>query len=346
MRSALRSQRFSHARCPREDNRSMLRIALAMVVAGTLAVPATAGATTYCVNSSPGCPGTGVNPANAETIGMAGADRSDGDPDRVIFPAGTYNNSNTWTSSGSDALEILGAGPQTVLSSAASGDLQCSTRGPAPARSTVHDLTVLVPSPVLRRRVRDPSGRRRLRARRRRHHRASIAATQFAGMTFRDGMVTSGDEPFEQGIQADPGRRPHHDRPIEHRDGRQGRRDTARGGAGGDPSLADRDAPRRCGQYRRGQRRVDGHREHRAAVGRRPAGEGARRHEPAMRAHRGSRDDDRHERRRGLRRPPCAPRHRRGRADARVSVTNSILRGFAQADSRQGGDREATGTRH
>ena len=173
----------------------MLRLALAMLVAGALAVPSTAGATTFCVESPAGCSGTDLTGLEAESQGLTGAHRSDGDPDLVWFAVGVFADTATWQPAGSDGLVVRGSGRDTVLtSSRPAPDTDIFVFDDAVTGNlTIEDLTIRVPTGF-----QDGEGAAlqasgalldsvTLESR----NPGAAAAPSFGNATFREGLVTS-----------------------------------------------------------------------------------------------------------------------------------------------------------
>lgn len=131
-----------------EDAR-MRRIALPLIVlAAALAGASPASATTFCVPAfHPACPndGTNVQQANLETA--LSANGSDGQADRVIIGSHIHTDADSLQATGSDGLEIIGAGPgDTVITSSATTNIyvfDLSNRGQP---QVVRDLRIVVPA--------------------------------------------------------------------------------------------------------------------------------------------------------------------------------------------------------
>jgi hypothetical protein len=96
-------------------------------VAMALAIPTSAGATTFCVGSPAGCSGVAVPANQLETGALHSSLLNNGAADEIVIGPGEYVDADSFTlGAGTDPLEIRGAGPDsTVLTStgAASGTL-------------------------------------------------------------------------------------------------------------------------------------------------------------------------------------------------------------------------------
>jgi hypothetical protein len=123
------------------------------VTGAALAWAAPASATTFCVpNFHAACPNNGVNVAQANLETAMQANGSDGTPDTIVVDAGVRTDSGAFQATGSDALEIVGAGPGTTAgatrlttsSIAATTVVDLFTR----ASVTMRNLTVVLPVTV------------------------------------------------------------------------------------------------------------------------------------------------------------------------------------------------------
>ena len=96
-------------------------------LACALAIPTSAGATTFCVGQPAGCSGVAITANNLESGALHSAQLNNGVPDEIVIGPGVYVDPDSFTlGAGTDALEIRGSGPNsTVLTStgAASGTL-------------------------------------------------------------------------------------------------------------------------------------------------------------------------------------------------------------------------------
>lgn len=120
---------------------------LPALVAFALAA-APASATTFCVPTfHTGCPNNGTNVAQASFETALTTNGSDGIADRVLVAPLIVTDPDTIEASGSDALEIAGAGPaDTILTSSDNGNqfvLNLANRG---GGATVRDLRIAVPA--------------------------------------------------------------------------------------------------------------------------------------------------------------------------------------------------------
>lgn len=107
-----------------------------------------AAATTFCV---PGfhaaCPDSNGNVAQANLETAMKTDASDGIPDRVIVGAMTHSAADSLDASGTDDLEVIGAGPdQTVISTTATNSTFVVYLVSSQRDITMRDLKILVPS--------------------------------------------------------------------------------------------------------------------------------------------------------------------------------------------------------
>ena len=177
------------------------------VVLASLALPAAASATTFCIDAPPGCGGTAINGASGDTIetqALQGVERFDAQADVVWFAAGTYTNSDSWAPSGSDALEMRGTAPGTVLTSSSTANTFVVTTVSPPAVH-VHDLTIRAPAsfPDNQGSAFQGNGALYERVTVESRNPGSIACNSCSGTTFRDGVVAGTDTGhFEQGLHA------------------------------------------------------------------------------------------------------------------------------------------------
>jgi hypothetical protein len=92
-----------------------------------LAIPTSAGATTFCVGSPAGCSGVAVSANQLESGALHSSQLNNGVPDQIVIGPGVYVDADSFTlGAGTDPVEIRGSGPNsTVLTStgAASGTL-------------------------------------------------------------------------------------------------------------------------------------------------------------------------------------------------------------------------------
>jgi hypothetical protein len=88
---------------------------LIAATAGVLALPAGAQATTFCVPTfRPDCPNVAGNVATANIETGMQTDDADGEADRIEIAAGTYTDTGSFETGGTDPLEIVGAGVDQV----------------------------------------------------------------------------------------------------------------------------------------------------------------------------------------------------------------------------------------
>jgi hypothetical protein len=121
------------------------------IAVAALAMAAPAAATTFCVpnTSFAACPSGSTAQANLETAMQTNP--SDGTADKIYVAAGTQTETanGTFETAGTDALEILGAGPgtgagATRLTSTGTGNQFVLLLNSRPV--TVRDLTIVIPS--------------------------------------------------------------------------------------------------------------------------------------------------------------------------------------------------------
>ncbi|HSI81981.1 MAG TPA: choice-of-anchor Q domain-containing protein, partial [Solirubrobacterales bacterium] len=112
-----------------------------------LALPAAAGATTFCVpNFHAACPDNGTNVAEANLETAMQASGSDGQADEVRVAPGTYTDPDTFTPQGSDPLTVEGAGAAaTELTSSSAANAYVLNLQDRPG-ATFRDLTVAIPA--------------------------------------------------------------------------------------------------------------------------------------------------------------------------------------------------------
>src|SRR4051812_29678403 len=85
------------------------------IAAAALALPAGAQATTFCVPSfRPDCPNIAGNIATANVETGMQMNASDGVADRIEIASGTYTDTDSFETGGTDPLEIVGAGVDQV----------------------------------------------------------------------------------------------------------------------------------------------------------------------------------------------------------------------------------------
>jgi PASTA domain len=84
-----------------------------------LAIPTSAGATTFCVGQPAGCSGVALTASQLETEALHSSQLNNGQPDLIVLGPGVYVDSDSFTlGAGTDALEIRGSGEDaTVLTS-------------------------------------------------------------------------------------------------------------------------------------------------------------------------------------------------------------------------------------
>jgi hypothetical protein len=123
------------------------KFVLPFAIALALAIPASAGATTFCVGQPAGCVGIAVPANQLETGALQASQLNNGQPDLIVIGPGTYVDSDTFTlGAGTDALEIRGSGKDaTKLTSTgvAAGTLLDLDTGMRPV--TLRNLSVEVP---------------------------------------------------------------------------------------------------------------------------------------------------------------------------------------------------------
>lgn len=130
-------------------SRISLQISTAVLatVAAMAVLPGAAAATTFCVpDFHPACPDNGMNVAEANLENaISGPHRSDSQPDLALLDAGTFTDPDTFTTGGSDPLEIAGVGTSTRLTSSSIGSVYVLNLALSSALVTVRDLTIAIP---------------------------------------------------------------------------------------------------------------------------------------------------------------------------------------------------------
>ena len=97
-----------------------MRIAKLILVpiAAALVLPASAGATTFCVGEPAGCSGLDLSAGQLDSGAMHSSLLSNGAPDEIVLGAGTFSDPQGFSLGGIDPVEIRGAGRDaTVLTS-------------------------------------------------------------------------------------------------------------------------------------------------------------------------------------------------------------------------------------
>ena len=96
---------------------------VAAAVAGALAVPASADASTICVpDFFSACADNTVNLSAPTPEAAMAMNANDGVPDTVYIDQGTFTDPDSLKASGTDDLEIIGSGSGTVLTTSSMGD--------------------------------------------------------------------------------------------------------------------------------------------------------------------------------------------------------------------------------
>lgn len=121
------------------------RAAVLGTIAGTALLPATAGASTFCVPVfTTACPDNGTNVSVTSLQNAVTTNGSDGTPDTVHLANGSQSTTSSFTPTGTDALAIVGAGAGVSFIRSSSGTnvpvLVLGSRGP----TTVDSLTVTI----------------------------------------------------------------------------------------------------------------------------------------------------------------------------------------------------------
>lgn len=113
-----------------------------------LAVPAPAAATTICVPTfHAACPDNGTNVAAASLDAAMATTPNDGVKDTVIIAAGQLTDPDSSVPTGTDALEIVGAGrEQTILTSSSAGNIYVVNLALGNRTVTMRDLQIRVPA--------------------------------------------------------------------------------------------------------------------------------------------------------------------------------------------------------
>lgn len=123
-----------------------LATALALLGAGS------AQATTFCVpDYTAACPNNGTNVKQTSLESAMQANQSDGVKDTIHVAAGVVADPGSieTDSGGSDALEIIGAGPEaTVLTTSSAGNIFVMNIEPGTRAITLRNLTVRVPASI------------------------------------------------------------------------------------------------------------------------------------------------------------------------------------------------------
>jgi hypothetical protein len=125
----------------------MRQLAIALGTAAALAFPGAATATTFCVPTfHAACPDNGTNVAQPNVETAMQSNSTDGVADRVVIDAGTFTDTGSFQTAGTDALEVVGAGRgKTFLTSSASGNIYVVDFLGARA-ITMRELTVTAPA--------------------------------------------------------------------------------------------------------------------------------------------------------------------------------------------------------
>ena len=125
--------------------RTILTLALA---AAALALPASADATTFCVPSfRPDCPNANGNVATPDPeVGMQ-TNAADGEPDRIEIAGGTYTDTESFETGGTDPLEIVGAGVDQVrLTTSSTGNIFVVNLYYQSRPVTMSGVTIVIPA--------------------------------------------------------------------------------------------------------------------------------------------------------------------------------------------------------
>lgn len=122
-------------------------IALTALLA-LLTLPSAAGATTFCVPTfHAACPNNGTNVAAASLDTAMTTNAADGVKDTAIIPSGVLADPDSFTPSGTDDLEVIGAGrTQTILTSSSSSNIYVANFALGSRKVTVRDLQIRVPA--------------------------------------------------------------------------------------------------------------------------------------------------------------------------------------------------------
>lgn len=124
------------------------RLIAPVALLALLTLPSAAGATTFCVPTfHAACPNDGTNVVAASLDAAMTTNASDGVKDTVIIPAGVLTDPDTFTPSGTDDLEIAGAGRDaTILTSSANTNSYVMNLSAGSRTVTLHDLEIRVPA--------------------------------------------------------------------------------------------------------------------------------------------------------------------------------------------------------
>jgi hypothetical protein len=130
-------------------------LAAPIVAFALLLTAAPAQATTFCVPTfdPPRCPNDGLNVAQANLESAMQSDASDGEADTVVVAPGTYTDPDAFSTAGTDALTIEGAGAggaadatATRLTTSSTANIYVVNLAASLSRDVVmRDLTVVVP---------------------------------------------------------------------------------------------------------------------------------------------------------------------------------------------------------
>lgn len=116
-----------------------------LALPGLFTVPASA--TTFCVPAfSASCPDNGSNQVRAKLTDAMSNLGSDGEADKVIVAAGTLTESGSITATGTDPLEVIGAGSQSTFVTTTASQNIFLLRTDDRSAIKMSDLTLVVPA--------------------------------------------------------------------------------------------------------------------------------------------------------------------------------------------------------
>jgi hypothetical protein len=121
---------------------------LPAAIACLAACAAPAQATTFCVPAfHAACPNNGTNVAQANLETALTASGSDGIADRVLIGAHIHTDPDTLEATGTDGIEIIGAGPaDTIITSSATTNIYAFDLTGRGLPQSVRDLRIVVPA--------------------------------------------------------------------------------------------------------------------------------------------------------------------------------------------------------
>jgi hypothetical protein len=121
---------------------------LAAAVAAGLLVPASAGATTFCVSTPPGCVGTPIAAGSLDDLLNSGDPRlNDGQADTVVLDAGDFVDTTEFDVANVDPMVLRGAGSSdTTLTSSSSSNQTILDTTVSGGPLTIQDLEIAIPA--------------------------------------------------------------------------------------------------------------------------------------------------------------------------------------------------------